>query len=302
MIDLTRSTAAIVVIFQPMSNPQVILDRLVGRVGLTIMVDNSAVGHPSICEIPERDDLIRFDNFNCGGLAGAYNLAISWVQAKHSGISQIVFVDEDSDTGVLDRFLSDPEVIGLLQTATTACVAPAYKDIATGLRGRHMQLDRFRLTYLPRVFSGVRSVAFVINSMSVWRMEALRQIGPFNEGLAIDHIDTDYCLRARAKSLTIHVQGSLEFLHAIGERRRFTVFGHEMQAGGHSPSRRFLIGRNTAWLARRYLIREPAFAFLCLSRLAYEAIGITLVEDRRGAKLWSLIRGAMVGAFTWRMA
>jgi GT2 family glycosyltransferase len=43
----------------------------------------------------------------------------------------------------------------------------------------------------------MREVAFVINSMAIWRFEALAQIGRFNELLAIDHIDTDYCLRAR---------------------------------------------------------------------------------------------------------
>lgn len=302
MVELTSSTAAILVTYHPASNPRDILERLAGLVALTVVVDNSIGGHPALQGMPNRRDRVRIHNRNRGGLAGAYNQAISRILADHRCISHIVFIDEDSDPTVLGRFLANYEVARLLQTATTACVAPAYKDRATGLRGRHIVLGRFHLTYLPRLFAGVRRVAFVINSMSVWRMEALRRIGPFNEGLAIDHIDTEYCLRARAESLTIHVQGSLEFLHTIGERRRFSVFGREMQAGGHSPARRFLIGRNTAWLARRYLIREPAFAFLCISRLAYEAVGISLAEDRRVAKLWALVRGAVVGIFTWRMA
>ena len=64
----------------------------------------------------------------------------------------------------------------------------------------------------------------------------------------------------------------------------------------HGPERRYLIGRNTAWLGRAHLWREPAFAFLCLSRLGYEALGICLAEDQRLSKLLALLRGALVGA------
>ena len=189
MVELTSSTAAILVTYHPASNPRDILERLAGLVALTVVVDNSIGGHPALQGMPNRRDRVRIHNRNRGGLAGAYNQAISRILADHRCISHIVFIDEDSDPTVLGRFLANYEVARLLQTATTACVAPAYKDRATGLRGRHIVLGRFHLTYLPRLFAGVRRVAFVINSMSVWRMEALRRIGPFNEGLAIDHID-----------------------------------------------------------------------------------------------------------------
>ena len=132
-------------------------------------------------------------------------------------------------------------------------------------------------------------------SLSVWRIDALHRIGRFNEGLAIDHVDTEYCLRARACNLSVWVHGGYTFAHAIGHRRKFKVFGRVMQAGGHDPDRRRTIGRNTAWLARTWMWREPAFAMLCLSRLAYEAVGIVMAEDRKPAKLWALTRGAVSG-------
>ena len=98
-----------------------------------------------------------------------------------------------------------------------------------------------RIFDLPRQFDGPKRVAFVINSMSVWRVEALRRIGPFNEGLAIDHVDTEYCLRARELTLAVYVHGGHEFAHSIGQRRRFRFLGRDMQAGGHSAARRYLI-------------------------------------------------------------
>ena len=147
----------------------------------------------------------------------------------------------------------------------TAALAPAYRDRATGLRGRYIRLGRYRLAFNPREFSDLRAVAFVINSMSVWRIQALRRIGPFNEGLAIDHVDTEYCLRARQAGLMLYVNGAFEFAHSIGERRKYRLLGVELQAGGHSPRRRWLIARNTVWLARNWFWREPAFCGLCLA-------------------------------------
>jgi rhamnosyltransferase len=151
--------------------------------------------------------------------------------------------------------------------------------------------------HLPREFEGARPVAFVINSMSVWRAAALARLGDFDEILGIDHVDTEHCLRARALGLLVWVHGSHTFAHAIGARRRYRLLGRELQTGGHGPSRRRLIGRNTVLLARRWVFREPAFAWLCLMRLLYESVGIVVAEDRRAAKLAALFAGIARGMF-----
>jgi len=93
----------------------------------------------------------------------------------------------------------------------------------------------------------------------------------------------------------VYVHGSHEFPHSIGERRRYRCMGMEVQSGGHASARRYLLGRSTLWPARQWLWREPAFATLCLLRLSYQAIGVIAVEDRAGAKLWALLRGAASG-------
>jgi rhamnosyltransferase len=301
MRALSSTTAAIVVVYRLDSNPGVLVGSLHGHVALTVLADNSEAGHPALPSIPDRHDLLKLHPRNRGGLAGAYNQALALIRLRHPHITHVVFLDEDSDASVLPAFLSDPDVTRLLTDPASAAVSPAYVDRATGLRGRYIELERFRLHYLPRVFAGLKRVAFVINSMSVWQVQALQRIGEFNQGLAIDHVDTEYCLRARQLGLSLHVHGGHEFEHSIGQRRRFMLFGREMQAGGHPPARRYLIGRNTAWLGRHYLWREPAFAFLCVSRLAYEAVGIAVAEDGRLAKLWALLKGAGVGLLTRRM-
>lgn len=301
MNPVADATAAILVVYHPASEPGPAITQLAAALRQVIVVDNTAAGHPRLAVLPPVGNVRVLHHGNAGGLAGAYNRAREWLATHAPGIRQVVLVDEDSDVDVIGRLLADPEVQHRLADPGTAAVAPAYCDRATGLRGKHMRLARWRWHGLPRRFDGMQTVTFVINSMSVWRCDALRAIGPFDEGLAIDHVDTDFCLRARRAGLKIYLHGSHEFGHAIGERRRFRLFGVEMQAGGHSPARRYLIARNTAWLARRSLWREPAFSALCLARLAYEAVGITMAEQQRGAKLLALARGAAVGLLSWKL-
>ena len=300
--SLASRTAAILVVYRLERPLDDALARLASVVGRCIVVDNSESGHPSLPALAAGVGAALLTAGNRGGLAGAYNAALAALRLQPGGIDTVVFLDDDSDPSALAGFLADPDVANRLSRADTAAVAPAYRDRATGLRGKYIQLQRFRLAYLSREFTDLQTVAFVINSMSVWRLDALSRIGPFNEGLAIDHVDTEYCLRARAAGLSVQVHGGHEFAHSIGQRRRYRFLGRDLQAGGHGPARRYLIGRNTVWLARSWLLREPAFAFLCVTRIAYEVLGILMAEDDAGRKLLALSRGAAAGLFTPRLA
>lgn len=298
---LADQTAAIAVVYRIDAALGPWLTALRREVAQVVLVDNTEHGHPALRAWPDSPGLALLHQRNQGALAGAYNGALQWLDLHRPELQQVVLVDDDSDPSVLRALLLDPAVRQVLAQPDTAAVAPAYVDRATGLRGRHIELRRWRLHYLPREIHGLRRVAFVINSMSVWKRSAVARIGPFNEGLAIDHVDTEYCLRARQRGLRVYLAGDHEFAHSIGQRRRYRLFGRTLQAGGHSPSRRYLIARNTAWLARRYVWREPAFAWLCASRLAYEAVGILMAEPQKLAKLMALLRGAVVGLCTWRL-
>lgn len=288
------NVAAIIVTRGPVDTLSVMLQGLLGSVQRVVVVSND-----DECPAPPdwaRDRVQALWNGNRGGLAGAYNMALGVLPTDaDGGPDKVVFLDQDSDVAALAPLLNDPEVRALFDRPDVAAVAPAYRERATGLRGRYIQLHRWSLMHMPREFSGARQVAFLINSMSVWQRRALQRIGPFNEALAVDHVDTEYCLRARAAALGLWVQGSVEFAHAIGVRRSYRLLGRVLQAGGHPPQRRWMIARNTVWLARRWCWREPAFAGLCLMRLGYEATGVLLAEDRKAAKLWGLFRGLCAG-------
>lgn len=234
-------------------------------------------------------------NGNEGGLAGAYNRALLAIEDR---ADLVVFVDQDSDAAILPAMLADQQVMGLLQRDDVAAVAPIYRDRATGLRGRPAVLEgRWRISHLPRDFADLRQTTMVINSMTIWRMPALAKLGSFDEGLGVDHVDTEMALRAAAARLSIWIAGKHVFDHAIGERRIWRAFGRSFQSNGHSPDRRRQFARNITLLARRWGWRYPSFAALGFVLLGYQAAGIIAAEDQRLAKLGALARGSWAGLF-----
>lgn len=290
--------AAVLVVFDPLVDAGPTIESVLCVLTQVVVVDNTADGHPALARWHNTSGVALIHHRNRGGLAGAYNAALRWLATDAPQATHVVFIDDDSDASVLQTFLDDDAVIRQLADAGTAAVAPAHRDRATGLRARHMQLYRWRWHYLPREVRGLQQVAFVINSMSVWRVDALRRIGPFNEWLGVDHVDTEICLRARRLGLAVYLHGDHEFAQSIGARRAYRLLGRELQSGGHSAARRFSIGRTTASLGRAYFVGEPAFAALCLARLGYEAVGVLLAEDQRRPKLGALLRGAWQGCMT----
>ncbi|MCC6813493.1 MAG: hypothetical protein IT498_05555 [Rubrivivax sp.] len=300
-IALHPGIAAVLVVHGLVRDLRPELERLAQVVGRIVLVDNNEHACTELQPLQHSPlPLTLLQGGNVGGLAGAYNRALQSLNAGPVPPREVVFIDQDSDSAVLARFLADAQVQALLARNDVAAVAPAYRDRATGLRARYIELGRWRAQHMQREFEGARPVAFIINSMSVWRCAALEQLGPFDETLAIDHVDTEHCLRARRQGLGIWVHGSHEFAHAIGQRRRYRLFGRDLQATGHGPARRLLIARNTLLLARRWGWREPGFAWLCLGRLAYEAVGILVAEPQAATKLAALLRGALAGLFTHR--
>jgi len=286
---------AVVVAYSEERNPLVIVDKIGAFVDHTILVDNTPRGHRRVGQLRSGAGMSIVANANRGGLAGAYNTAIAMVTREQPKATHVLFLDDDTDADAVGPFLTSATTRENARAAEVAAVAPTYRDSATGIQLAPIQLFRFRWRVLARDLTEPVAVSFLINSMSLWRLDALRRIGPYDERLAVDHIDTDYCLRASALGYRLMLNPAVAFEHAIGARRKYRFLGRTLQAGGHDPARRETIGRNTVIVARRYGWRRPAFAALALLRLVYEALGIVVAEDRRAPKLAALAHGITSG-------
>ncbi len=103
----------------------------------------------------------------------------------------------------------------------------------------------------------------------------LDRVGPFEEGLFIDGVDSEFTMRTRAAGLASLVGTGCDIAHDLGQRqpgqlfgRPVRVLGREISYNYHSPSRVYYICRNGTLLTRRYLMKDPRWV---LRRLLEEA-------------------------------
>ena len=255
-----------------------------------IIVDNSARRL-----LGEKENYIH--NANSGGLAGAYNKAIKHMQRKNMKSKYVVFMDDDTPIDGLISSISDRDSLSALSSTDVAAVSGIYRDINTNLRGRMILSTRYKNYLYSRDTKGLVEVSYLINSVCIWNADALSEIGPFNEKFFVDHVDTEYCLRASSLGYKLLCNYSREFKHKIGDRTAYKFLGMELQTGNHSPRRRYMIARNTTLLFSRYVFSRPAVSYLMLQRIIYEILGILHEDADRKEKIISMLTGIRDGLF-----
>ena len=115
--------------------------------------------------------------------------------------------------------------------------------------------------------------------------------------MKIDHIDTDYCLRAIENGYTLVLNSNYSFIHTIGERISYRLFNRNLRSGNHLPKRREMIMLNSILVLRKHFSKFPAFLYIIFERIIYEFIGILFSEKNKLAKLKMSFLGLLKGLF-----
>lgn len=233
-------------------------------------------------------------NHNKNGLAGAYNLALS--KLKDIDPRFVLFLDDDTDTSTLYS-LFDDEFYAVFEDQFVAASAPIYIDSNTSTRGSHMLLSKFSFRRIPRDHIGISQVSFMINSCSVWKHNALKKIGKYDEVMKVDHIDTDYCLRATEMGYRLILNSNYSFKHTIGDRISYRFLHKNLRSGNHSPERRKMIMLNSILVLRKHVKNYPILFYIIFERIIYELMGIIIAEKNRLQKIKFSLSGLVNGLF-----
>ena len=237
------------------------------------------------------DNIYFLNNENLGGLAGAYNKALDYIYKNISDSTHIVFLDDDSDFSALQKFVNSKFTQKFLINHERMVMSPRYIETATQMLGRCVRLKKFHYkVFSPTKKEPVR-VSFVINSFSIWPVNVISEIGKFDTKLGIDHVDTDFCMRAKALNVPIYINNEIKFNHTIGNRIYYRFLWLHLQSSGHHPYRKELIIRNTRILMFRYGFKEMSFLFLCVVRIAYEYMSVIFAEKNKVKKIFFMTKG-----------
>jgi rhamnosyltransferase len=228
------------------------------------------------------------------GLGAAQNAGMQLARA--AGATHVLILDQDSQPmpDLVDRLLAASKQ---LQSAgvPVAAVAPVYADSATGPTSGFVRLGWLNLkkqAVLPG--QDVVEADFVISSGSLIPVSVLDDIGPMDESLFIDHVDTEWCLRAQSKGYKLFGVPGARMVHTLGERRTRIWFLRWWTVPYYSPFRYYYILRNSLLMQRRpYMPLKWRVAELI--RCCRVVCFYGLFAPQRGACLRMMWRGIVDG-------
>ena len=269
------SVAAVVVTFHPDPGLTTRLASLLTQVGAIVVVDNGSCP----ADLPADDDPTLQDrveiiaNSENRGIGAALNQGLS--RAKERGFGWALTLDQDS--------------------------SPLPNLVAAGGRAFEAYPECERLAAIgasvvgakePSAATGAyRRMPAVITSGTLHSIAAWERLGGFREDYFIDCVDTEFCLRARARGLEVVQATEPALAHNIGTPTRKWALGRWMSPTNHSPLRRYYVTRNRISLWRKYARSDGRFVLRDMRQSIREWIGIAFAESNRPAKLRAILAG-----------
>jgi len=287
--------AAVVVTFFPDEGVGARLERLKAEFATIIVVDNGSDAESrrrlevaGVRLLPQERNL---------GLAAALNIGLA--EAERQGFRWAVTFDQDSTPrpGFFEALWKSRE--SHPSPERVAVVGPRLVEERAGDETCRWIVPhprrRWWFSRIPCVDRDLSGVAFVITSGALTDLRILREIGPMDEGLFIDYIDHDYCLRALAAGYDVVVSAGAVLLHNLGAKRDIRVAGRTVRPTFHSAKRHRYMARNRWVLWRRHARRFPHWATFDAVHSGLNAMRVLLFEDGKMAKLGAMLRGAWDG-------
>ena len=283
-------TWAVVVTYRPdNARLEILLRKLSGEVGWTVVVDNT----PGGAAIPAAQAVSVIVNGGNVGIAAAQNTGIR--TAIEGGATHVLLLDQDSvPVGGMVAHLhrSLEEVVA--SNARVGAVAARYIDPGTGHEGSYRRLGTWgpELVRCGDTGKGLTGLAVdvTISSGLLMPVRALDEIGLMDESLFIDHVDTDWCLRARARGYSLFVDCGARLEHRLGLRGRRIWLGRWRRIPTHVPERHYYQWRNALLLARRDYVPWSWSASVLVRQFGRAALA-ALVGPHRARTLCFALRG-----------
>jgi rhamnosyltransferase len=286
--DVRITAAALIATYSPTSEVLELAQVLVSA-GIPVMVSDDASPCTSDLVLNQLRtipgvEVIRHDHNE--GIARGLNEGLTW--ARNQGAQWLVTFDQDS---IVDENYVN-EITGFAQSHYSLWNSETH----IGAVGAGRVLDEsgelhYPITVVVSAGGELSCTEEVIQSGTLWSVDAMTLVGGFDETLGIDAVDAAACLRLREQGYRIALAQDLELHHRLGEARAVKIFGKSVLATGHSGERRATMMRNRLRLAPAEFKQSPKHALRTLRRVGVNALlGATVEGDR-----WEKIKGSIKG-------
>ena len=182
------------------------------------------------------------------GFAALMKRDARWSSSEH----YVLFLDHDSipESDMVQSLLAvDLRLRGA--GIRVGAVGPAIVDTRTGTTGRFVTSGNFFVKRGSCEHTcNEMEVDFIISSGTLVRADTFTEVGGMDEALFIDHVDTEWCLRAKAKGYALFGVCGARLVHSLGDEVVPVWFGRKREVFVHSPVRDYYMCRNTVLILR----------------------------------------------------
>lgn len=269
-----------------------LLEALADQACQSLFVDNGSSDQQAISSL-----LDEFDNASVHlqatnmGLGKAHNIGIDYAR-KHS-FSDVLLLDQDSVPlkGMLENLIKAKQA---KSKQAVSAVGATYLNSDNGSESFFVKFGvlKFKRQYChQRDDDGCIEADFLISSGSLISLDALDVIGNMDEGLFIDHVDTEWFLRAKHKGFKAYGVCDAVMQHGLGEATHRVKFaGRTRNVPQHKPFRYYYIFRNSVALYLRGGI-SWLWRWNDIQRLAMIAVMFSVFKGPRLANAAMMWRG-----------
>lgn len=236
-------------------------------------------------------------NGNRGGIAGAFNCGITELEAQGAGLFFLLDQDSVLPPGYFDDMCKAAALADEREEGAAFLIGPLVHDTNLdalipqfGLEGKRVyQFDLSKPFTEPLV-----RCAFMISSGSLISRGAWARIGRFDERYVIDHVDTDYCMRALRSEVPLYLNPAVVLRHQIGDLQAKSLFGWKIYVINYPAARRYYLTRNALDLSLAHVRAFPAILFINVYTLK-QILPMLIFERDRLRKSLALMFGVFDG-------
>lgn len=230
--------AAVVVMYHPTSDVLKNIQSFDSLVDKIFVFDNTEAGTAFASALQENSKIVYFHDHQNAGISYRLNKAAKLAIAE--GIDWLLMMDQDShfSEGAFAIYKEGMMAYPQKERVGIFCATPSrtYKETTSEPVYEHRKL--------------------VITSGSFLNLQLFAQLGPFDEQLFVDGVDSEYSLRIKAKGFDLIGLNNVHLQHELGTLVRKaslkTLFLFKKEKEVHSPLRCYYIYKNTLYLIEKY--------------------------------------------------
>lgn len=289
--------ASITVTFNP--DPTLIMSQLRALPDdwLRLVVDNGSSDEDwkiielAVACLPEVEVLRLGTN---QGLAAAQNRGMEYLAAR-GDCTHVLLLDQDSEplqgsASALADAYSD-----LVESGhPVGAVGPTLRDPVSGVQHGFHQIVGWRWARVNPIHGGPIPCECLNGSGTFMALNLALSLGGMDEGLFIDHVDTDWSFRLLASGHRLFGVPQASFLHRMGDRTtRLWLFGWRVWPV-RSPQRHRYLFRNAVLLLQRSHV-PPIWKVWAIVKLGLTMAVFALAGPQRLAQVGNMMAGAWDG-------